>query len=566
MAQQIIRSIGSDSKEVLSNILDKDTGKLIEFKEVSKYYDGTPMSDEKLDAERYLYIKNNGKYYLRVLDNPDKFLEKDTMLDMRNISNTEILLLKMGYYKGVNLNGYYTEGDTPTSIDYYISSTSATDDGGSVIEVGGVKLEHKFKGAINVLYFGIIGDNTTNNTSRFEVLLDFCKKSITPYQLKPYAIYVPRGSYIVDKIVFDYQSFQLYGDGSEVSVFKFTNQMADTIAGIYPLNDTLDTESPDFVFYKNIRIENIGCDPFTIGGGKSFIMLRNAYDFLIRGVNLPTDTFAGVNKFALSILDNVYTGSVENCYLPKINCNAQIAWTVTTITFINLRAMNVRMTNCLGMTFVQAVVQGKENEKFLINNCDTVSIIGGDMEDLGIYMNFYGNNSNIRSFGNNILALKGAYINGVPPRNSYFDDTGSIGIGSPNINNEKGKLYINTDKEGWRTTTPGGRVYNIMGNEDGSVDRKYTHISSASGIIYFGTMSDDGVFSDNVLIDETGSVIIGEADGTGAKLQIQGALSIQHTVSSSATTGSASELPTSPKGYLHLFINNEEVKIPIYNL
>lgn len=159
MAQQIIRSIGSDGKEVLSNILDKDTGKLIEFKEVSEYYDGTSMSDDKMDIERYLYIKNNGKYYLRVLDNPDKFLEKDTILDMRNISNTEILLLKMGYYKGVKLNGYYSKGDTPAPIDYYISSTSVSDDGCSVFEVGDIKLEHIFIGVLNVAYYGIFPNN-----------------------------------------------------------------------------------------------------------------------------------------------------------------------------------------------------------------------------------------------------------------------------------------------------------------------------------------------------------------------------------------------------------------------
>ena len=158
MAQQIIRSIGSDGLEVLSNILDKETGKLIEFKEVSEYYDGTPMSDGKLDAERYLYIKNNGKYYLRVLDNPDKFLEKDTMLDMRNISNTEILLLKMGYYKGVTLNGYYTKGDTPIPINYkWIDSDTSTDDGGGVIETSAStigRLNHVFRTQANIVYYG----------------------------------------------------------------------------------------------------------------------------------------------------------------------------------------------------------------------------------------------------------------------------------------------------------------------------------------------------------------------------------------------------------------------------
>lgn len=188
MAQQIIRSIGSDGKEVLSNILDKDTGKLIEFKEVSEYYDGTPMSDDKLDIERYLYIKNNGKYYLRVLDNPDKFLEKDTMLDMRNISNTEIMLLKMGYYKGVKLNGYYSKGDTPAPIDYYLSDTSEEDDGGSVFAVRGVKLEHEFVGEVDVLYFGAKGDLIQDDTIYIKNAINYGSQE---------NIKIPKGSFLV---------------------------------------------------------------------------------------------------------------------------------------------------------------------------------------------------------------------------------------------------------------------------------------------------------------------------------------------------------------------------------
>ena len=193
MAQQIIRSIGSDGLEVLSNILDKDTGKLIEFKEVSEYYDGTPMSDGKLDAERYLYIKNNGKYYLRVLDNPDKFLEKDTMLDMRNISNTEILLLKMGYYKGITLNGYYEKGDTPNSINYKITNSILTDDSYSIIKIEDITLIHDFNGRVNVLYAGLIPNDDTVDNSPF--LQNIINGSIGSF--KNGIIYIPKGLYYI---------------------------------------------------------------------------------------------------------------------------------------------------------------------------------------------------------------------------------------------------------------------------------------------------------------------------------------------------------------------------------
>lgn len=60
---KIIRSVGSDGKEVLSNILDKYSGLHIEYKEVYKYFDDSNMIDSYVDG--IVYIKNNNKYYAR---------------------------------------------------------------------------------------------------------------------------------------------------------------------------------------------------------------------------------------------------------------------------------------------------------------------------------------------------------------------------------------------------------------------------------------------------------------------------------------------------------------------
>ena len=57
MAQELIRSTGSDGKEVLSNILDRYTGEKIEYKEV------TGISDSDIDG--VVYIKKYNKYYVR---------------------------------------------------------------------------------------------------------------------------------------------------------------------------------------------------------------------------------------------------------------------------------------------------------------------------------------------------------------------------------------------------------------------------------------------------------------------------------------------------------------------
>lgn len=65
---EFIESIGPDGKRVLSNILDQFTGDQITYKEVDRHIDGSFMSDEKLDPERILYIKKNGRYFKQNFD------------------------------------------------------------------------------------------------------------------------------------------------------------------------------------------------------------------------------------------------------------------------------------------------------------------------------------------------------------------------------------------------------------------------------------------------------------------------------------------------------------------
>lgn len=87
----------------------------------------------------------------------NQFLIKNRMADMRALSASEITALQNGTYDGVELLGYYQKGDTATPIIYYLAPASpdpGSDNGGSVIEVGSVKLEHRFNGTTDIIYFG----------------------------------------------------------------------------------------------------------------------------------------------------------------------------------------------------------------------------------------------------------------------------------------------------------------------------------------------------------------------------------------------------------------------------
>lgn len=102
----------------------------------------------------------------------ESYLYKDTVAELRDMSSDEIAKLQSGFYKGVKLNGYYEKGDTPASIEYYISATSALDDGFSVFEVGGVKFEHDFKRIIHLNYAGVKADLSATDGARIQAVLD----------------------------------------------------------------------------------------------------------------------------------------------------------------------------------------------------------------------------------------------------------------------------------------------------------------------------------------------------------------------------------------------------------
>ena len=181
----IEKPIWSVDGQTLTNVLVNN--KSTTYNKVSNWYDGTPMDDSKLDDD-FVYVKYEGEYLVRNMEE-GQVLQKDTMDEMRNLSTFETLLLKIGIYKHVQLNGYYEKGDTPEPINYKISDTVEDDDGGSVIETHlGDKLEHDFNRYVNVLYFGLGKPGGAEVDAEFDNLLDFLNKDTSET-----VVYFPKG-------------------------------------------------------------------------------------------------------------------------------------------------------------------------------------------------------------------------------------------------------------------------------------------------------------------------------------------------------------------------------------
>ncbi|WP_210151339.1 glycosyl hydrolase family 28-related protein [Chryseobacterium scophthalmum] len=469
----------------------------------------------------------------------------------------------MGFSQNIVLKDSNAENVNYIKVELWIDGSKMSDskiDGVIYIKNNNYYYKRSYDGPVNVKWFGAKGDNSTNDTKAFKDALSFLKRSITKSQLKPNILFVPRGEYIVDYIAWDYDGFQMEGEGPLATVFKFTNKMKDYEAGIYPVNNEIDTQKKGFLFYTNVSIKNIGCDPLTIGTNKSFILIRNTYNFVVENVSLLYDSFEE-NKYALSIKDNSYTGSIENCDLPKVNIEAKNPWTITTLNFINLRTSFIKLKNSLGVSFIQPVIQGQREKKVLIENCNTVAFMNGDIEDTGIYLSFLGNNSNIRSVGNNILALKGKYTEGSIPNQSFFDDSGYIGIGDTNESGRMGMMYLKNNNLNISQSILSENRPTVLidGNISSSKDKKYTYSLSDKGSKAWGNMNDDlNILKESMRLTSNGNLLIGSKEDTGEKLQIEGSIKLNVPKTKQV------EVPEKPAGYLIVTVENEDVKIPYY--
>lgn len=157
--------MGTKATDILQRV-DETSGVTLNYRKTTTWYDGSSMTNIKTDG--VIYRKKGTDYYVMTFDNlKTEYLIKATMSALRSISATEILLLKMGVYKGVELQGYYQKGDTPASIIYNFNPATLVDDGGGIIVVSGGSFVHVFD-VIDPLYFGAIGDGVTDDADIME--------------------------------------------------------------------------------------------------------------------------------------------------------------------------------------------------------------------------------------------------------------------------------------------------------------------------------------------------------------------------------------------------------------
>jgi len=196
----------------------------------------------------------------------------------------------------VELLGYYSKGDGGGGTFYWDSTSIEDDNGGTIIEATGVvdgRWIRNYSGAVNVKWFGAVGDGVTDDTVAIQNAIDSLGTSGGE-------LYIPKGTYKVTNIVIsNIKTVSLRGTGATTILFAgatdswgLTVESAGTF-GIVRISDIDFTGVEGTVNVNGIHSRLINNSEFR---NLTFKWLKTC----IRGENLYASTF-----------DNIYFDEYE---------------------------------------------------------------------------------------------------------------------------------------------------------------------------------------------------------------------------------------------------------------
>lgn len=139
-----------------------------------------------------------------------------------SVANISALRSMTGPYNGniVSLQGYSSIADGGGGLFVWNSTSTVADNGGTIIAPTGVstgRWYRIFSGAINVRWFGAVGDGVTDDTAAVQAAFTYCN-AIT---LAP-CVYVPAGNYLCSANITCSPQVGIFGDGWNNSEIRFT--------------------------------------------------------------------------------------------------------------------------------------------------------------------------------------------------------------------------------------------------------------------------------------------------------------------------------------------------------
>ncbi|HWL22301.1 MAG TPA: right-handed parallel beta-helix repeat-containing protein [Ureibacillus sp.] len=316
-----------------------------------------------------------------------EFLVADNIQEVRNITPDVASLLVNGTYKGVTVLGYDEPNDTPSPINYYVSDTLLSDNGGSVLEGGGIKLEHNFNGSIDVSYFGAKGDFTGNISNPYTDNHTFIQNAIN--SIIKGEILFGKGAYAFSKTL-EIPTVDSGTNSAEI-IFKSKGKLSSggtlfqASSGIVQLNfvgqtDVRAINSSSLQTW--IDIQNIGLvnnsgrndvDGLVMNDYRSNRMTNFSAILFRDNISIDGDTYYTIFdkcSFTHAKRNNVYLNRLANM-TSFIGCRISLSESV------GLRAPQIGD----GINIVNSFIEGNKGAGIYVNNCRLLNVSGCYIEN-----------------------------------------------------------------------------------------------------------------------------------------------------------------------------------------
>jgi hypothetical protein len=197
---------------------------------------------------------------------------------------------------------------------------------------------------------------------------------------------------------------------------------------------------------------------------------------------------------------------------------------VTTFAFIGGTIDQFRLLNCYTCAFYSVTMQG-EQDKFILENTDGVTIIGCDIEGQGTFLKYIGNeNFNCNISGNMFIGFSGTLQTGFPTGGSSYIDTDKIRLYNKNIQSDSDIELRNINVKGIIKSLTTGLVLqrHLLENQaqGGLVDVEYKNNMGSSyiGINASGDSVIDNRASGSILFQNNGDTKI-KVTGSGSYIK-----------------------------------------------
>ena len=279
-------------------------------------------------------------------------------------------------------------------------------------------IAEKLAEIVSVKDFGAVGDGTTDDTAAIQAAIDTFTVGT-----KGGSIYFPNGTYLVSGITITAPAGANNSLGEDG--ISLEGQCA-VIKGSAACTKVISINSPNDATYVNgIRIKGLQIDMSLMGNLATNygLYIKNCYNSSFQDI-----VIIGSPALSSSIYvdQRAYTLNFISVYCSRVKLQGNILATdaITTVNFYGLTASQVVIDKSWGIGFYGCVVQNTTS-LFVLSNCFSITIIGGDYEGVsGTYLDLSNPGpsgiNGITSINNNISSQV-TYVSGSSVGSNYQD-------------------------------------------------------------------------------------------------------------------------------------------------